>query len=258
MEKVLKLLAHIVNIVTVSFAPFVFIMGFKGASVQSAMYSIAAFIVVFVASRIVTHRIDDVLASPFRYPRFYHEFDVSGKREPRIEDFLDEYLISGGFAQIERHQREVERWKRDSLALIDGSGSLRNYRMKQYEDALDDKRAFNFGFVRMQTRYTQKNYVRTPHAVSVQVSSFSYAYGDIKSRYDELESIGFECTLRAYHMKNQRRLATRALREKIMRRDNYTCQICGKHMPDEVGLQVDHIVPVSKGGKTVESNLRVL
>ena len=38
-----------------------------------------------------------------------------------------------------------------------------------------------------------------------------------------------------------------------MVRDNYTCQICGKYMPDEVGLQVDHIIPVAKGGKTVES-----
>ena len=29
-------------------------------------------------------------------------------------------------------------------------------------------------------------------------------------------------------------------------------------MPDEVGLQIDHIIPIAKGGKTVVSNLRVL
>lgn len=29
-------------------------------------------------------------------------------------------------------------------------------------------------------------------------------------------------------------------------------------MPDEVGLQIDHIIPVAKGGKTIPSNLRVL
>jgi 5-methylcytosine-specific restriction endonuclease McrA len=29
-------------------------------------------------------------------------------------------------------------------------------------------------------------------------------------------------------------------------------------MPDGVGLQIDHKVPVSKGGKTVRSNLQVL
>ena len=43
-----------------------------------------------------------------------------------------------------------------------------------------------------------------------------------------------------------------------MIRDNYTCQICGKYMPDGVGLHIDHIIPVSKGGKSVESNLQVL
>lgn len=47
-------------------------------------------------------------------------------------------------------------------------------------------------------------------------------------------------------------------RRRVMQRDDYTCQICGKRMPDGVGLHVDHIVPIAKGGKTVESNLQVL
>ena len=39
--------------------------------------------------------------------------------------------------------------------------------------------------------------------------------------------------------------------------DNYTCRMCGKYT-DGVGLQIDHIMPVSKGGKSVPSNLQVL
>lgn len=73
-----------------------------------------------------------------------------------------------------------------------------------------------------------------------------------------LRSINYETTLNKYHSKNQRKLMTPALRQAVMTRDNYTCQICGKYMPDGVGLQIDHIVPVSKGGKSVMSNLQVL
>ncbi len=43
-------------------------------------------------------------------------------------------------------------------------------------------------------------------------------------------------------------------RFRILRRDNYTCQYCGRKAP-EVVLQVDHVEAKSKGGKYVEENL---
>ena len=57
--------------------------------------------------------------------------------------------------------------------------------------------------------------------------------------------IGFECTVKEYYSKNQRKLMTKELCKEIMARDNCTCQICGKYMFNEVGLHVDHIVPVA-------------
>lgn len=58
----------------------------------------------------------------------------------------------------------------------------------------------------------------------------------------------------------QRSLVTDALREKIKKRDNYTCQICGASTYDfpDLILHIDHIKPVSKGGLTEESNLQTL
>lgn len=198
-----------------------------------------------------------ILKCPFSYPYFIHRFDVSGKRKPHIEDFLDMFLISGGFTKIQSHQKVIEQWKSDCYQRIEKS-ILKKYRRKQYEQVLNDRAAFKFYFIRSQTRYRQKNYVKTAYKVKVQDGCFVYDFNYMKDRYDQLADIGFECTLRKYHSKNQRKLATRELRQKIMKRDNYTCQLCGKYMPDEVGLQVDHIIPVAKGGKTVQSNLRVL
>ena len=43
-------------------------------------------------------------------------------------------------------------------------------------------------------------------------------------------------------------------RFEIFKRDKFTCQYCGKKAPDVI-LHIDHIVPVSKGGKNGITNL---
>ena len=58
----------------------------------------------------------------------------------------------------------------------------------------------------------------------------------------------------------QRRLMTPKLRQYIIERDDYTCQLCGNSTDNEPNLllEVDHIIPIAKGGKTTESNLQTL
>jgi hypothetical protein len=46
------------------------------------------------------------------------------------------------------------------------------------------------------------------------------------------------------------------MRARIARRDNYTCQECGKHLKDEE-LEFDHVIPLSKGGSSAEHNIRL-
>lgn len=62
------------------------------------------------------------------------------------------------------------------------------------------------------------------------------------------------------YSKHQRSIMTNDLREAIKKRDNYTCCKCGNSVYDEPNLllEVDHIIPVSKGGKTEASNLQTL
>lgn len=58
----------------------------------------------------------------------------------------------------------------------------------------------------------------------------------------------------------QRALMTSSLRKKIIKRDNCTCKMCGASTRTEPNLllEVDHIIPISKGGLTTEENLQTL
>lgn len=58
----------------------------------------------------------------------------------------------------------------------------------------------------------------------------------------------------------QRALMSCALREKIKIRDNFSCKICGLSTEQEENLllEIDHIIPLSKGGVTSEHNLQIL
>lgn len=60
--------------------------------------------------------------------------------------------------------------------------------------------------------------------------------------------------------KEQRILMTKKLRERIKNRDNFTCCICGNstYVEPNLLLEIDHIIPVAKGGQTVENNLQTL
>lgn len=65
---------------------------------------------------------------------------------------------------------------------------------------------------------------------------------------------------KANHAKRQRSKMTPALKKTILERDNYTCQNCGNSIYKEPNLllEIDHIVPVSKGGETEPDNLQTL
>jgi len=55
-------------------------------------------------------------------------------------------------------------------------------------------------------------------------------------------------------MAGKRKSISKKLRFEIFKRDQFTCQYCGKNPPNAV-LEIDHIEPVSKGGTNDEDNL---
>jgi len=48
-----------------------------------------------------------------------------------------------------------------------------------------------------------------------------------------------------------------SVRDYVFQRDQFRCQSCGRS-PSEVSLQVDHIIPLAKGGSNDLSNLQTL
>lgn len=55
-------------------------------------------------------------------------------------------------------------------------------------------------------------------------------------------------------MENLRKPISKKLRFEIFKRDDFTCQYCSSK-PPKVPLEIDHITPVSKGGKNSIDNL---
>jgi len=63
-------------------------------------------------------------------------------------------------------------------------------------------------------------------------------------------------TVDAVKHKTKREISER-MRFRILMRDGFACKACGRSPATEIGveLHVDHILPWSKGGETVEENL---
>lgn len=86
---------------------------------------------------------------------------------------------------------------------------------------------------------------------------------DIEITTEILKDVQSEISARmtkSEHAKMQRSAMTSDLREAIKQRDHYTCCICGNSVYNEPNLllEVDHIIPVSRGGKTEADNLQTL
>jgi len=77
------------------------------------------------------------------------------------------------------------------------------------------------------------------------------------NKEDELEIPDYAIPKKLSREEKERRKMSNALRWKILIRDKSRCVLCGTRA-EESKLHIDHIIPISKGGKTEEANLRTL
>jgi len=58
-----------------------------------------------------------------------------------------------------------------------------------------------------------------------------------------------------YSLRISKRPSRKLNSYQVFKRDNFTCQYCGKSVKDGVRLHVDHIIPLVKGGDNSNKNL---
>ncbi len=85
-----------------------------------------------------------------------------------------------------------------------------------------------------------------------------FSYFELVNIFNEYLKIKNQQKEYSYQVRVERAKMSDSLRYDVLRRDSFKCQICGATAKEGAKLHVDHIIPVSKGGKTILSNLRTL
>ena len=217
------------------------------------------FIVIFSLIVLTTIFLYAYFHNPFTSPKKEITFDISNKKikdYSDYENYIEEYLISNKIKPFEDFNSYYNFWikEKENKKYI-----FKKHRHSQLQETIqNNNKPFRFIFIRYITKYKQVNYVKHAYKERQVIHTTNMSYDSILTIYNKLKEINFETTLNNYNSKEQRKLMTKELREQIAKRDNYTCKKCGKYMPDGVGLHIDHIIPVKKGGKSIPSNLQVL
>lgn len=192
------------------------------------------------------------------FPYYDHGFDVTGRRNVDLHVLIDNLIDDDReWAAIQDHERKINEWRETCQQYID-THHWRKRHQRQYEQLDDTGHAYRFTSFRIHTQYRQVNHVKHPYKTRIVDDTALLDYPALERRRRPIETGSGRNRGGAEWAAEQRRLMTPELRRRIMERDDYTCQSCGKRMPDEVGLQIDHIIPVSRGGMTIPSNLQVL
>lgn len=185
----------------------------------------------------------------------------------RVSDVFDEFIREDGTlrelpARVDRNRELYRRYLADVDAIddenvVDVAFAVRFrpdlYRRVESELFADElRRPVTSCFVRVVVSYTSprgRNHYERDERFSVDMIPVRL---DALRRRDELMSSEDVRKRRA------RSQMTDSLRYRILMRDGFRCRVCGRTADDGIKLHVDHIVPVSRGGETVESNLQTL
>ncbi|WP_193011114.1 HNH endonuclease, partial [Psychrobacter aquimaris] len=185
---------------------------------------------------------------PYKYLCKYFNVEPNEETLEKFEQVLND------FSAVEQGKHLLAKERDEIIASV--SSSISTFMMKHHLDRVTKELGFH--------KISLSN-------VYFPVYTFKYVSAAGKSGFEtpiQLDIKGLEGFIKylanLIKFKNsiagQRALMTVKLRERIKRRDNYSCQICTLSTSDEANLllEIDHIIPLSKGGITAEDNLQTL
>lgn len=134
-----------------------------------------------------------VRKSPYSFPYFIQEFNISGIEDPCIDDMIDNMLIRYGVGEIIQHNKHIGNWEKETWERASKS-LFKQRRRRQYLETVDDDHAFVFYFVVPQivirgTKHYKEN---------VRVATYSYSALYLVNRYARLKDTEFRCTLNEF------------------------------------------------------------
>ena len=113
------------------------------------------------------------------------------------------------------------------------------------------KRNYQFKVVIYVNYSSKKGKVRK----NIYKSYNSKQFLDILNEYRKIQD---EKKINEINSRIERAKMSVSMRYDVFKRDNFTCSICGRSKKTGATLEVDHVIPVSKGGKTTMDNLQTL
>lgn len=131
-----------------------------------------------------------VQKSPYSFPYFIQEFDVSGIEDPCIDDMIDNMLIRYGVGEIIQHNKHIGNWEKETWERASKS-PFKQHRRRQYLESVDDDHAFVFYFVVPQIVIKGNEH----HRENVRIATYSFSALYLVNRYARLKDTEFRCTL---------------------------------------------------------------
>lgn len=204
--------------------------------------------------------------------RYSNQHSCNSKRQLdnlSIDDYLralidsDELFYRNIIETISFNRREYDNYMRQAQAIVSSATEdyCRSFRFTLTKFQKYEERIFKKKLLRKPqwdvAIYCKVTYT-SPQGRNHYWKEETFSYDDLKIIFNDTIKLKTERQTRQYQIQLERSKMTDSLRYDILKRDGFRCQICGSTAQDGVKLHVDHIIPVSKGGRTTFDNLQTL